>query len=157
MSKVTVVDIIETLPTLSEFELTQIRIKADFYIKWGANPTSKNAPSFIEEILVMAAQKYVSVAPLSVLKEHNMQKMGDYFYDICVQLEQLRKEWDLNRSQLFKLTLIVIEAMVEKLRAKNLDVSFKLLLYSLTDIRSILDEAFPDYIQSGLFKEYLLT
>lgn len=154
-------EILLEIPHLCREDLKTIKNRVDGLL--GFIPVPKPTPKEtvhsqtfhkIEQLILLAAKQFVAIPSIKTIKETNTRQIGTKLEAICYQLEQLADDWDLGYNEISKLCFILVEAGIGKIeQIEYLSKSFTQLIYIITDVSSVLEESFPGYSKSLLFRK----
>lgn len=155
---ITVEDILKTIPTLNASDLETIRKQAGLYWKMRKNLAVEKYPSILEELLFQDLGKYVKLTlTLDILKKYNPRNMWDQIRKICTSINEFSVDNQLGPESTFKLVSILVDIAASKAVEVWGHRKLSLILYLLTDMGSLLEESFPGYVGSDLFKKIILN
>lgn len=151
--------IIEALPTLSKEQLKEVKGRITFLLTTNIRITSKpieKHESYLRDVILLYAKR-VTIVPDKELLIANSFKMDDKLNGVANSVEKLGKQLNLSRKEIMKLCRVLIESADAKIEELNYPRrSFKLLLAFMADPRVLLEESFPGYVNSSLFKAIVL-
>ena len=150
--------ILKEVPKLSKAELKKLKIQIDFFLK-GA-PTSKKAntmASSLEDVIFLHAKKYVLVPSKESIWANDPNKTATKLVACTNEIERLSKEWELDRSMILKLVKVLVKCAAAKLDEMRIPKSFRTIVDRLSDPQSLLDDCYPGYMGSKLFRTVILN
>lgn len=148
-------NIIKELSTLSTIELQTIKAHVEFLTKNKPNTvTAKRSP--LKGYIHICAKRYVPVMDLSIIERTNPLHMDDKLEEVAVAIEKLGSELKLDRKELLRLCQVITEASTLKVKEVGIPLSLNTMLWALCDPTNLINEAFPGYIKSPLFKSIVL-
>ena len=159
MLKMTVDEIVKEIPKLSKRDLRKLKIQIDFFLKGAGIGTKEtgNTASYLEDVILFYAKKYVQVPSKDALWATDPQQQGTKLIVSSTELEKLAAKYKLDRTLTIKLVRIAIQCSIEKLNEINVPLSFRTMLDRLVDPSSLLDECYPDYMKSKIFRNLILN
>jgi hypothetical protein len=152
-----VVDVLSQLPYLSKEELRAVIEKSHYFLSLNRRVVSKapvsemvvNSP-FVEPLLLYA-KKYVLVPDW--LKDDYVERLNL----ISKELESVSNQIHLDRRERIRLCGVLLDAAICNLKERKRDLSFRTLLFALTDPKSTLMEAYPGYFGTTFFRQKVLN
>lgn len=151
---------------MSRKELTEIKAKVDFWLEQDSNKHDYKNSSYVELFMSSLTDCFLKrlikrPPPISAIKA---SRTG------AISLTKLNKaisslnNWSSialghnpSRIEKYKIYTLVCELTCDFLQGANIPLSFKTVVNSYEKFPSLLNQAFPGYIESGLFKVILLS
>jgi hypothetical protein len=154
--------ILKELPTLSASELQTVKAHIDFLTKNIKSTDSSiriTLPkrSNLKNVIHLCAKRFISVADISFIERTNSRNLDDKMEEIAQSIEQVGKILSLDRKQVMKLCQILVEASVEKIKSLNYNLNFSTMLTFMENPMELLDESYPGYVSTSMFKTMVLS
>ena len=111
---------------------------------------------YFKQILILYAKKHVSV-PSDFVIEENSYKLDTNLTTISKEIKVLTKSLKLDKRQSIKLCKVVLEAALANIEEKGKPLSFNILVNFMKNPRSLLDESWPGYVGTELWKNTVLA
>lgn len=138
-----------SLSSLSYPELKELKAlvnyNLDFKEKSIGNP-------FIRSQLLVFCAKYVAI-PYNITTDSSNKILDQ----AANELDIIARKYTLSRIESMKLCSVIVSCAVDRINTYGKDISFRYLLNNLLDPTSLLDESFPGYVGSRLFKSVVLN
>jgi hypothetical protein len=162
MPSETLTKVLELLPFLTIKELEELRgritmdLKEPLKRKTFAEMRDQGVP-YLKELLLLFIRQNV-VAPSKELLERNdkLQEINEKLNTTTKEVEQLVKQWDLNRIGTMKLCRLLVQLGSAQIDELERDVSFRYLVEKIKNPASLLDESFPGYANTQWFRDSFL-
>ena len=160
-------EILKELPTLSSEDLKNIQNKIKFLLDSNKKHPAKIVHKIEEQVLTGIAQqarnailvhakKYTDV-PLHKQLLENPHRITSKLNVIAYEIESMSKSMDLNKIEINNLCRALVSAAVLKLEETQKPVSFRLMIYMMSDPKSLMHESWPGYAGTKLFKGVVLN
>ena len=160
MTRVNLEQILSSLPSLSKPELNQIKARVIFLLGSTSSPATnvsiQQTESYLKNVILLYSKKYVEVPRREALEKNDPYQEDTKLNLICKEIEDLSKSLSLDRKETLKISKVLLECADAKLTASGKPKSFRLLLNYLADPKSLLQESFPGYVGTYLFRSIVL-
>lgn len=155
----TLEEILKSIVSLSKQDLKQLRSQVDFLIggmgSHSSNVTMGNS-SYVREAIIMHAGRFVEVPSQNTLTMLDPHKTNTRLDLISEEILDFGKEYELTRGETLKLCGVLVECAVVRMEEYKTPKSFRTLVNVMSDPKSLLEESFPDYLGTSLFKGFVL-
>ena len=150
-------DIYTILPSLSKDQLKELKGRINIYLN--SNHTKETiqitTDSYIKNVICLYAKRYVGVLGPEVLAKNPFQ-LNTRLNALAIEIETWAKELKLDRRHTIKLCHVLIQAAIAKLEDSKRDVSFKMIIFYMSDPKSLIEESFPGYMKLKRFRGIIL-
>jgi hypothetical protein len=110
---------------------------------------------YFKQIIILQAKKYVGVPSDFVLGTDKFN-LDTYLNTIAKELKTIINDLKFNKTESVKLCRVLVESALAKIEETGKPKSFRILVYMMSDPRSLFDESWPGYFGSDLFKGIVL-
>lgn len=150
--------ILKEIPKLSKAQLRKLKIQIDFFLK-GASISQKTntMSSSLEDVIFLYAKKYVLVPSKETIWANDPNRTATKLVAATNEIEKLSKRWKLDRSMTLKLVRVLVRCAVAKLDEMKIPKSFRTIVDRLSDPLSLLDDCYPGYMGSKIFRNIILN
>ena len=146
------------MPSLSKEQLKEVKGRIAFLLnntKPESKPLKENG-SYLRDVILLYSKKVTTVPEKSVLENSNPFKVNEKIDNISKEVERLAKKLELDRKETMKLCKVLIESADAKIQELGHPMSFRMLLSFMADPKTLLEESFPGYVTTNLFRSIVL-
>jgi hypothetical protein len=110
---------------------------------------------YIKQILILKSSMYVEV-PSDYIRNRDKYTLDPYLNDIAKELKKISILMKLTKAESVKLCKALLEAGLARIEEMGKTKSFRILVYTIHDVKSLLEEEWPGYFGSKLWKSLVL-